>query len=205
MRVESYRAGDKIQYKTGSPALDGIPHNSQATVVSTNSRENLLTVRFDAIREEVSYNPAQLRTQTRQSRVFHEETREVAQGERIRFTRNDKEMGVRFGEIGTVTRIGHDHSMTVEMDSGKTTEVSPKTVPYIDYGYAVDGPKDARAELVIATGDGLAQEAFQAASSKANLALHINAPQQDFLPAKEITGPSLAQSAKQEHDFGIGF
>lgn len=67
-------------HKTGSPSLDGIPHDGHATVVSATQPGNLLTVRLDATREELSYDPAQLRTQTRESRVFQEETREVAKG-----------------------------------------------------------------------------------------------------------------------------
>jgi conjugative relaxase-like TrwC/TraI family protein len=69
MRVESYAPGDKIHYKTGSPSLHGIPHDGEATVVSTKPRGNVLSVQLDATREEISYNPAQLRTQTRESRV----------------------------------------------------------------------------------------------------------------------------------------
>jgi hypothetical protein len=53
--------------------------------------------------------------------------------------------------------IGQDHSMTVKLDSGKTAEVSSEKSRYIDYGYAVDGLKNLRAERVIATGDGLSQ------------------------------------------------
>jgi hypothetical protein len=204
MRVESYQAGDKIQYKTGSPSLDGIPHDSQATVISTTPRGNVLSVRLDATREDVSYNPAQLRTQTRESRVFQEETREVAQGERIRFTTFDKELGVRSGDLGTVTRIGQDNSMTVKLDSGKTAEVSPEKARHIDYGYAVDGLKNIRAEHAIATGDGLTQQTFLGTSSKGDLALYTSSPQQDFAASKEIAAPDLAQPAKQHH-FGIGF
>lgn len=204
-RVESYEPGDKIQYKTGSPNLDGIPHDSQATVVSTKPRGNMLSVQLDASREEVSYNPAQLRTQTRESRVFLEETREVAQGERIRFTTSDKELGVRSGDLGTVTRIGQDNSMTVKMDSGRTAELSPEKARHIDYGYAVDGLKSIRAERVIATGDGLTPQTFQAISSKADLTVYTNSPQQDFTASKEITTPEIALPVKQENDFGIGF
>jgi len=204
MRVESYELGDKIQYKTGSPSLDGIPHDSQATVVSTASRGNLLSVQLDATREEVSYNPAQLRTQTRASRVFQEETREVAQGERIRFTTYDKELGVRSGDLGTVTRIGQDTSMTVKLDSGKTAEVSTEKARHIDYGYAVDGLKNVRAERIIATGDCLTPQTYQATSPKAEVALYTNSPHQDFSPGKEMAPPELAEPAKQ-HDFGIGF
>ena len=205
MRVESYQLGDKIQYKTGSPGLDGIPHDSQGTVVSTTSRGNLLSVRFDASREEVSYSPAQFRTQTRESSVFQEETRLVAQGERVRFATYDKEMGVRSGDLGTVTRIGEDHAMTVKMDSGKIAEVPPEKAQHIDYGYVVDSLKNVRAERVIVTGDGLTQQAFQTASSKADLALYTSPQQREFASSKEIAVTEFAQPTKQQNDFGIGF
>ena len=205
MRVESYEPGDKIHYKTGSPSLHGIPHGSEATVVSTKPRGNVLSVQLDATREEVSYNPSQLRTQTRESRTYQEETREIAQGERIRFTSYDKETGVRSGDLGTVTRIGQDHSMTVKLDSGKNAEVSSEKSRHIEYGYAVDGLKNLRAERVIATGDGLSQQTFQGISPKTDLALYTNQPQHDFSASKEITVPELAQPVRQQHDFGIGF
>ena len=206
MRVESYAPGDKIQYKTGSPNFDGIPHDSQATVTAAQSRGNVLSVRFDATREYVSYNPSQLRTQTRESRVFREETREVAQGERVRFTTYDKELGVRSGDLGTVTRIGQDNSMTVTLDSGKSAEVSAEKTRHIDYGYTVDALKNVRAERVLATGDGLTQQQFQGASARADLALYTSSPQQqqDFSPAQQLVAPEIAQPAKQ-HDFGIAF
>ena len=204
MRVESYQPGDKIQYKTGSPGLDGIPHDSQATVVFTNPHENLLTVRFDATREEVSYDPARLHTQTRESRLYQKETREVAEGERIRFTRNDKEIGVRSGTLGTVTRIGQDHSISVRLDSGKIAEVPLEKAQHIDYGYAVAGLKNVCAERIMATGDGLTHQSFQVALSKADFALYTNAPRKDLSSAKVIAPIELAQPAKRQHDFGVG-
>jgi conjugative relaxase-like TrwC/TraI family protein len=205
MRVESYEPGEKIHYKTGSPSLHGIPHDSEATVVSTKPRGNVLSVQLDATREEISYNPSQLRTQTRESRTYQEEIREIAQGERIRFTSYDKETGVRSGDLGTVTRIGQDHSMTVKLDSGKNAEVSSEKSRHIEYGYAVDGLKNLRAERVIATGDGLSQQTFQGVSPKMDLALYTNQPQHDFSASKEIAAPELAQPVRQQHDFGIGF
>jgi conjugative relaxase-like TrwC/TraI family protein len=204
MRVESYEPGDKIHYKSGSPSLHGIPHDSEATVVSTKPRSNVLSVQLDATREEISYNPAQLRTQTRESRTYQEETREIAQGERIRFSSYDKEIGVRSGDLGTVVRIGQDHSMTVKLDSGKTAEVSSEKSRHIDYGYAVEGLKNLRAERVIATGDGLSQQTFHGVSTKTDLALYTNQPQHDFSASKEMAALELAQPARQ-HDFGIGF
>ena len=94
--------------------------------------------------------------------------------------------------------------MTVKLDSGKTAEVSPEKTRHIDYGYAVDGFRNVRAERVIATGEGLARQTFQGASSKAEIAVYTNSSQQDFSPAKELASPELVQPSKQ-HDFGIGF
>lgn len=206
-RAETYQPGDKIHFKTGSPSLDHIPHDSEATVLSTVPKRNLITVRIDATQDAVTYNPAQLRTQSRESRVYGEETREIAEGERIRFTRYDKELGVRSGELATVNRIGHDHSMTVKLDSGKTAEVSPEKARHIDYGYAVESVKNLRAERIIATGAGFTQQAFQSASARADLTLYTGTPAraQEVSAAKEITSPEIAQPAKQQHDFGISF
>ena len=207
-RAEAYEQGDKIHYKTGSPAIHHIPHDGTATVLSTTPKRNLITVQIDNTRETVTYNPAELGTQTRESRLFQEETREIAEGERVRFTRYDKELGVHSGDLGTVTRVGQDRSMTVQMDSGKTTEVSPDKSKHIDYGYAVESLKGNRAERVIATGDALTHKVFQGASPKADQTLYTGTPAlaQEFSAAKELTSPTISQPAKpQQHDFGIGF
>ncbi|WP_419807092.1 AAA family ATPase [Terriglobus sp.] len=183
MRVESYDLGDKIHYKTGSPNLEGIPHDSQATVVSTKSKGNLLTVQLDGTREELTYSPSQLRAQTRESRLFREEVREIAEGERVRFTSFDKELGVRTGDLGTVTRIGQDRSMSVKLDSGRTTELSPEKTQRIDYGYAVDGSQAVRADRIIATGEELSQKALQGNSPNAELSLY---PGSATVPAEAV-------------------
>ena len=95
--------------------------------------------------------------------------------------------------------------MTVKLDSGKTAEVSSEKSRNIDYGYAVDGLKNLRAERVIATGNGLSQQTFQGVSPKADLALYTNQPQHDFSVSKEIAAPELSQPVRPQHDFGIGF
>ena len=207
MRVESYAPGDKIQYKTGSPSLAGIPHDSQATVVSTKPKGNLLTVQLDTTREDVTYNPAQLRTQTRESRLYREEVREIAEGERIRFTSYDKELGVRTGDLGTVTRIGQDRSMTVQLDSGKTAELSPEKTRRIDYGYAVDGSQQVRADRILATGDGLSQQkALQGVSPRAEVSLYPGSAEAPAMKNEAIAPAVLQQQPPtQRHDYGIGF
>ena len=67
----SYTPGDQIHYRTGSPSIEGIPHNSVATVLDIDAKRNLLTIETrDG--EQVSYNPAQLKQQTKESTVYRE-------------------------------------------------------------------------------------------------------------------------------------
>jgi hypothetical protein len=93
------------------------------------------------------------------------------------------------------------------LDSGKTAEVSPEKARHIDYGYAVESLKNIRAERIIATGDGLTQQVFRDASAKADLTLYTGAPRPapEFIAAKGLTSPEIAQPSKQQHDLGIGF
>ncbi len=207
-RVESYEPGDKIQYRKGS-SIEHIPNDSQATVISTKPKGNLLTVQIDTTRDEVTYSPSQLRAQTRESRLYREEVREIAEGERIRFTSSDREMGVRQGDLGTVTRIGQDRSMMVQLDSGKIAELSPEKTRRIDYGYAVDGTQSIRADRIIATGDQLSQRNLQSVSPKAELAMYPGsaaAPEAQSIK-NEAIAPAIVQQQPpvQRHDYGIGF
>lgn len=207
-RVEAYEPGDKIHYGKGS-SIEHIPNDSQATVISTKPKGNLLTVQIDTTRDEITYSPSQLRAQTRESRLYREEVREIAEGERIRFTSSDRETGVRHGDLGTVTRLGQDRSMTVQLDSGKTVELTPEKTRRIDYGYAVDGSQAVRADRIIATGDQLSQRHVQSVSPKAELAMYPgSAATPETMSVKtEAVAPAIVQQQPpmQRHDYGVGF
>ena len=148
----NYAPGDEIHYKVGSPAEHGIADNSTATVLSVDARANALTV---ATRDgnETSYNPAFLKTQTAQSSVYREEQRDVAVGERVRFTDSDRDAHVRVGNFATVERIGEDNALSVRLDNGKSTELDPDNARHIEYGYAVDTAHHAAVDRVLVTGD----------------------------------------------------
>jgi len=148
--VGNYRPGDEIHFRTGSPAREGIPHNSRARVLEVDAGRNTLTIET-ADGGQVTYNPAQLRTQTRQSRVYWEEAREMAEGERIRFTSSDKENHIRSGDFATVERIEPD--LTARLDSGKTVELDAEDAQHIDYGYAAESAANLAADRVILTGE----------------------------------------------------
>lgn len=64
--------------------------------------------------------------------------RAFSDGERIVFTRNDKETGVKNGMLGTVQRVS-DSKMSVLLDGDKPTKVTfdPRQFRSFDHGYAV--------------------------------------------------------------------
>jgi ATP-dependent exoDNAse (exonuclease V) alpha subunit len=63
--------------------------------------------------------------------------RYFAQGERVMFLKNDRELGVKNGSLGTVAAVNQD-SMRVVLDGGAGREVSFALKDYaaLDYGYA---------------------------------------------------------------------
>ena len=148
----NYARGDEIHYKVGSPAEHGISDNSAATVLSVDARVNTLTV---ATRDgnEMSYNPALLKTQTAQSTVYREEQRDVAVGDRIRFTDSDRDAGIRSGDFATVERIGDDNALSVRLDNGKSIELDPDNARHIEYGYAVETVQRVAVDRVLVTGE----------------------------------------------------
>jgi conjugative relaxase-like TrwC/TraI family protein len=148
--TENYRPGDEIHFRTGSPAPEGIPHNSVARVLEVDADRNTLTIET-ADGGQVTYNPAQLRSQTNQSKVYREEPREVAVGERIRFTASEKENHIRTGDFATVERIEPD--LSARLDNGKSVDLDSEAARHIDYGYAVEAAGNLAADRVILTGE----------------------------------------------------
>ena len=147
----NYAAGDQIHYKVGNAEL-GIADNSTVTVLTIDAKANRLTVAsLDG--SEASYNPALVRGLTNLAHVFRKETRDVSEGERIRFTATAQDFGIRKGDFATVERIGEDHSLTVRSDQGKSLAFSEEQARYIDYGYTSDRAPQRGVERVIVSGD----------------------------------------------------
>lgn len=62
--------------------------------------------------------------------------RAFATGDRLLFTRNDRELGVRNGTIGTIEAIGNGQ-ISARLDDGSMVKVDPATYRDLDHGYAV--------------------------------------------------------------------
>jgi len=146
----NYRPGDEIHFRAGSPALEGIPHNSVAHILEVDERRNTLTIET-ADGGQVAYDPARLRSQTRQSTVYREEFKEMAKGERIRFSAPNQGHHIRTGDFATVERI--EPSLSVRLDNGKAVQLDSEFARHIDYGYAVELTANLAADRVILSGD----------------------------------------------------
>ena len=62
--------------------------------------------------------------------------REFAVGDRIVFLKNDRDLGVKNGTLGTVERA-EDGSLAVRLDSGEARQVQASQYAAVDHGYAV--------------------------------------------------------------------
>jgi len=148
----NYTLGDIIQYRAGDPA-HGIASNSAATVIATDAKKNVLTIKT-ADGSQVAYNPVHLKSPTNQSIVYREESRELATGDRIQFTAPNKEQGIRTRDFGTISAIAENNALSVRLDNGKTVELDPAKAKHIEHGYAVDGQKAVYAERVLVSIEG---------------------------------------------------
>ena len=158
-----YAPGDIIQYRQGSPNLEGIPKDSAAVVISTDPRNNKLTVQTSN-GDEVIYSPHLTRTMTAQSKVYREEHQEFAQGDRVRMTEPNSSQGIRKGDFGTVTAIGD--TLDVSLDKGETVRLTKEQARHIEHGYAVDSLKTGAPDKVL-----ISQDGFQTPSEAASLSL----------------------------------
>lgn len=75
--------------------------------------------------------------------VNHEETTiDLAEGERIMFRSNNRNLGVKNGSTGTIKQINQDRrsrkiTLSVTLDSGEEVQVNTSEYNAIEYGYAV--------------------------------------------------------------------
>jgi conjugative relaxase-like TrwC/TraI family protein len=127
-----YQPADVLYYTRGSKEL-GIDRGTYATVVSTNPKDNQLTVeRQDG--QHVTYNPERLHGIA----AYREIVREFSEGDRIQFTASKPDMDVKNRDLGTIERI-EGTSLSVRMDGEKqrTLTFDTSQMRHFDHGYAV--------------------------------------------------------------------
>jgi conjugative relaxase domain, TrwC/TraI family len=128
-----YEPGDVLHYTRGSKE-HGLESRSYARVLSTDSKDNLVTVRKEN-GEQVTYDPSRLRGIS----AYREIEREFAIGDRIQVTAPNRELGVANRDLGTLQQIAEDGTMAIRMDGDKEKiiRLDPREMRHFDHGYAV--------------------------------------------------------------------
>ena len=128
-----YEPGDVLHYTRGSKEHD-IEPRSYARVVSTNPKENLVTVQKQD-GQQVTYDPSRLRGIA----AYREIEREFAIGDKIQFTAPKRDLPVANRDLGTIQHIGEDGKISVRMDGTKDRIVrfDANQMRHFDHGYAV--------------------------------------------------------------------
>jgi len=167
-----YTPGDLIQYRQGSPTIEGIPHNSIGTVVSVDDKTNSMTVQTPS-GDEATYNPHLTKTMTAESTVYRQEQREIAPGDRIQFSETDSTRGIRKGDLGTVMAISDAYDLDVKLDKGTMVQLNAEQDRHIDHGYAVETIKPGAPERVLFTRGAAVNEREAASLSRQGRELNL--------------------------------
>ncbi|WP_153109345.1 AAA family ATPase [Propionivibrio limicola] len=134
-QVGQYNHGDGISFAIANKS-QGIAAGERGQVIGKNSADNKLTVRMDGGRE-VLVNPKEIRGME----AFERRQIEIAQGDKVRFTKNDQATGRTNGEIGHVRDLkGMGATVEFRGADGKSTytdTVNLSQVRHMDYGYGM--------------------------------------------------------------------
>ena len=127
-----YQPDDVLHYTRGSKE-QGIEKGSYATVVSAHHKENKITVQKQD-GQQTTYDPKRLQGIA----AYRETSRDFAQGDRIQFTANNRELAVSNRDMGTIERI-ENNQISVKMDDAKrrTVTFDAAQMRHFDHGYAV--------------------------------------------------------------------
>ena len=161
----------------------------------------------------------------------HAGEREFAAGDRVLFTRNNREIDVKNGDLCTVTKVeraGENAArMTVTLDRGGDREIDTSHYDHLDHGYCVtvhkaQGSTVDRAHVVASENGYSSKEWAYVAGSRAREETHIHADRTtieelaptwnksrqkdvtlDYSPKQEREpAPKLEQKPKHEHEHG---
>ena len=148
----NYEVGDVIRY--GSKGNDelGISPNTYGTVIDIDTKRNLITVSGSDDAPH-TYDPASEWQMRLKATVYSAEDRELAEGERIQFTRSQWDQGIRVGNLATIQRIHEDGGLSVEADSGASLQLTPEQAQHVEYGYAIESTKHLAVDRVILSGE----------------------------------------------------
>jgi conjugative relaxase-like TrwC/TraI family protein len=202
----NYEIGDVIRYGSkGSDEL-GLSPNTYGTVTGVDAEKNLIIV-TGADDSPRIYNPATEWQMRLKATVYSSEERELAEGERIQFTRSEWDQGIRVGNLATVEHLHEDGGLSVKVDSGASLQLTPEQAQHVEYGYAIESTKRLGVDRVILSGEAEQITAQREALSQLPAKLHeLTVYTSDSYQAggpglaldKEFAAPAVAEISAPE-------
>ncbi len=134
-RATTFEKGQVVEFTNKYTTLE-VGKGERATVVSANHRTNIVTARTESGRE-IRFDPAKV-----QGKELYEVTKgkELAVGDKIAFTKNDKDLNVKNGQAGRIEKI-EGTKITAKMENGQTREFDADKYRHINHAYAVTSYK----------------------------------------------------------------
>jgi len=129
--ARAYQVGDIVQYYSGSK-LHGIERGAYRRVIKVDLERNTITVQTEKGKNKLTYDPKKLSG----VRIYREETRQFAEGDKIQFRASFQKHRIATNEIGTITRI-KDKKLTIKADKGRQVIIDLRAYRHLDFGYAV--------------------------------------------------------------------
>ena len=202
----NYEVGDVIRY--GSKGNDelGIAPNTYGTVTGVDTENNLITVTGADDSPHV-YDPASEWQMRLKATVYSPEERELAEGERIQFTRSEWDQAIRVGNLATIEQIHEGGGLSVKVDSGASLHLTPEQAQHVEYGYAIESTKRLAVDRVILSGEAEQITAQREALSRLPAKLHeltvytsdgYQPAAPDLAAPKEFGIPAVAEMSKPE-------
>lgn len=130
--AENYSAGD-IVVANKADVLGKA--GAEAKITSINKEQNTITVQSMADKKELTLD---LKIHGGNLQIYTEQNKTFAAGDKILFLKNDKGLGVKNGQTGTISEIGRGNKLTVKTEKGTELQFNPSTqYKYIGHGYAL--------------------------------------------------------------------
>jgi ATP-dependent exoDNAse (exonuclease V) alpha subunit len=130
-QADSYQAGDTIRFLRADAAL-GVAAKSYAQVIDADTCLNTITIQTEAGRT-ITYDPAKAAAVS----IFGAKIQPLAEGERVQFTANSKNLGVATRDMGMVKCLDPSGNIEVILDKGVTARWNLRENRHIDYAYVM--------------------------------------------------------------------
>ncbi len=201
----AYHPDDIIRY-TSASKKHGVNAGEYARVISTNDKDNTITVKLEKSEREVSYNPQRLQGVT----VYREAEREFSIGDRLQFRAPHHPERIANGELGTLEKIERGR-LTVALDSGRKVDFDIDKNRHIDHGYAVTShsAQGQTIDRVLINADThesdklLNQRMRYVASSRARLDARIYTDSEERLSAalaRQVDKSTALEASREAHE-----